>query len=197
MGIWGAAELFWGFGEHKQNTFRELRQKLTGIWGDQSIIFRELGSKDPPWGGHSSRGIVLSILYSENKRADQLRGDSAADLCLWFCIYHAKSGFSHEAAHICKILAVYIFERVMRKPTFCICENKDADQLHGNREADQRLCFRYTDSTIHLLPKSEISSLFDCTAWFVSDLVGNPEDQFSHNEAHLSTMFRYPLVNNK
>ena len=50
LGIWGAAELFWGFGEHKQNTFRELRQKLTGIWGDQSIIFRELGSKDPPWG---------------------------------------------------------------------------------------------------------------------------------------------------
>ena len=30
---------------------------------------------------------------------------------------------------------------VMRKPTFCICENKDADQLRGNREADQRLCF--------------------------------------------------------
>ena len=33
----------------------------------------------------------------------------------------------------------------MRKPAFCICENKDADQLRGNREADQRLCFRYTD----------------------------------------------------
>ena len=38
-------------------------------------------------------------------------------------------------------------------------ENKDADQLRGNREADQRLCFRYTDSTIPLLPKPEISSL--------------------------------------
>ena len=49
--------------------------------------------------------------------------------------------------------------RIMRKPTFCICENKDADQLRGNREADQRLCFRYTDSTIPLLPESEISSL--------------------------------------
>ena len=49
--------------------------------------------------------------------------------------------------------------RVMRKPAFCICENKDADQLRGNREADQRLCFRYTDSAIPLLPKSEISSL--------------------------------------
>ena len=49
--------------------------------------------------------------------------------------------------------------RVMRKPTFCICENKDADQLRGNRKADQRLCFRYIDSTIPLLSKSEISSL--------------------------------------
>ena len=48
---------------------------------------------------------------------------------------------------------------VMRKPAFSICKNKDADQLHGNREADQRLCFRYTDSTIPLLRKSEISNL--------------------------------------
>ena len=48
---------------------------------------------------------------------------------------------------------------VMRNPAFCICEYKDADQLRGNREADQRLCFRYTDSTISLLSKSEISRL--------------------------------------
>ena len=48
----------------------------------------------------------------------------------------------------------------MRKPTFCICENKDADELGGNREADQRLCFRYIDSTIPLLSKSEISSFY-------------------------------------
>ena len=46
----------------------------------------------------------------------------------------------------------------MRKPDFCLCKNKGADQLRGVREADQRLCFRYTDSTIPLLPKSEISS---------------------------------------
>ena len=49
---------------------------------------------------------------------------------------------------------------VVRKPDFCICEIKDADQLHGNRKADQRLSFRYTDSTIPLLPKSDISSLY-------------------------------------
>ena len=38
---------------------------------------------------------------------------------------------------------------IVRKPAFCICENKDTDQLRGN-------------------------------------LVGNPEDWFSH-EAHIAT----------
>ena len=56
------------------------------------------------------------------------------------------------------ILSGFQISRVVRKPDFCIFENKDADQLRGNREADQRLCFRYMDSTIPLLPKSEISS---------------------------------------
>ena len=46
----------------------------------------------------------------------------------------------------------------MGKPTICIGENKGADQLRGNREADQRLCFRHTDSTIPLLSKSKIPS---------------------------------------
>ena len=49
---------------------------------------------------------------------------------------------------------------VVRKPDFCICEIKDADQLYGIRKADPRLCFRYMDSTIPLLPKSDISSLY-------------------------------------
>ena len=48
---------------------------------------------------------------------------------------------------------------VVRKPAFCIYENKDADQLRSNCAADQRLCFRYTDNTNSLLPKSKISSL--------------------------------------
>ena len=65
----------------------------------------------------------------------------------------------------------------MGKPTICIGENKDADQLRANREADQRLCFSYLDSTIPLLLKFEISGFFSlfcaCTGWFVSDLFGN------------------------
>ena len=48
--------------------------------------------------------------------------------------------------------------RDVRKPDICMCENKNADQLRGNCKADQRICFRHTDSTIPLLPKCEISS---------------------------------------
>ena len=63
----------------------------------------------------------------------------------------------------------------MRKPAFFICENKDADQLRSNYcAADQRRWFRYTDSTIPLLPIYEIFKLLaifcGCTAWFVLDL---------------------------
>ena len=48
----------------------------------------------------------------------------------------------------------------MGKMFFCISEKQDADQLCGNRTAEQRLCFRYIDSTIPLLSKSKISSLY-------------------------------------
>ena len=62
--------------------------------------------------------------------------------------------------------------RVVRKPAFCICENKDADQLRGSREADQHLCFRYVNSTIPLLPKYEISSLWPSSVTVQPSLCG-------------------------
>ena len=80
--------------------------------------------------------------------------------------------------------------RVNRKPDFCICENKDADQLRGNHEAP----LFSLNSTIPLLRKPEISSLFifcGCIARFMSDLVGNPEDRFSHNDAHMRCLGEY------
>ena len=70
------------------------------------------------------------------------------------CFLHTTEVYQH--LYFCCLDSMSL---VMRKPAFCICENKDADQLRGNREADQRLCFRYIDSTIPLLSKSEISSL--------------------------------------
>ena len=42
---------------------------------------------------------------------------------------------------------------------FANAKNKDTDQLRGNREANQRPCFRYTDITSPLVFRSEISSL--------------------------------------
>ena len=54
---------------------------------------------------------------------------------------------SNEDAEALESHVVYI-SLVVRKPDFCICD----------READQRLCFRYTDSTTPLLPIYEISS---------------------------------------
>ena len=55
--------------------------------------------------------------------------------------------FSHDVAHTLDYMSL-----VMRKPALCIYKNKEADQLHSNCEADQRLCFCYKVSTIPLLP---------------------------------------------
>ena len=83
----------------------------------------------------------------------------------------------------------------MRKPDFCLCENKGADQLRSNCEADQRLYFRYSDSTILLLLIAKtfkpLACFCVCTGRFVSDLVGNPEDRFSRAAAHVV----YPETN--
>ena len=63
----------------------------------------------------------------------------------------------------------------MRKPAFCICEKKGADQLRGSHAADQHLCFRYIDSK----SLSFLNPKCHCTVALVSDLVGNTEDRFS------------------
>ena len=69
----------------------------------------------------------------------------------------------------------------MKKPAFCICtKEKGADQLHGNRTADQRLCNRYINS-------KPVAILCGCIARFVSELVENPDDRlFSRPITRLS-----------
>ena len=58
----------------------------------------------------------------------------------------------------CELLErILHMSRHMGKPAICLGENKGADQLRSNCEADQRLCFRYWDRTVPLLLKSEIS----------------------------------------
>ena len=77
---------------------------------------------------------------------------------------------------------------IMRKPAFCICENKVADQ----QRADQLVCVCYINSTIPQLLKFEISNLQSSsvahgTARLVLDLVGNPEYVFSYDASYLLT----------
>ena len=58
-----------------------------------------------------------------------------------------------------------------------IYENKGGDIC---AVTDQSLCFRYTDSTIPLLPRSETSSFYPCP---VAVKAGNPEDRFPRGAA--------------
>ena len=99
----------------------------------------------------------------------------------------------------CMIL--FINECVMRKPDFCICENKDADQLRGNAKLICAFVFaaQMVQSLLFLKIRNfkPLAILCGCTDWFVSDLVGNPEDRFSHVAAqiivHVQTRLILPL----
>ena len=80
--------------------------------------------------------------------------------------------------------------RVVRKRGYCLCENKDADQLCTNRTVDQHLCFRYTDRTVPLLPKSEILIVLPssaaaqvdlCRTWSEYPKTGFLATQLSHD----------------
>ena len=85
--------------------------------------------------------------------------------------------------------------RCKRKPIIYTCENKGADQFCGNREAGQRRCFRYTDSSF--IRNFKLLAIFcDCTGRFVSDLVGNPNCWFSDAQAHMFSSYvcQCPIV---
>ena len=79
---------------------------------------------------------------------------------------------------------VIVLSHIMRKPAFCICENKYAVQLPSYCAADplHRLSNPSTSSIRNFKP---LAIFCGCAARFVSDLVGNPEDRFSRDEAHL------------
>ena len=76
----------------------------------------------------------------------------------------------------------------MGKPTICIGENKGADQLRSNCEADHAFVFatRIVQFLFYLNPKVEASSSFLCL--YKSVCVGpvrKPHCWFSHEVAHL------------
>ena len=88
----------------------------------------------------------------------------------------------------------------MRKRDYGLCENKGADQLRSNCEADQRLCFRYSDSTISPLPICKISSFYPASVAAQTGLCqtrsGTPKTRFlmerlKFNCINSSSLFSY------
>ena len=91
----------------------------------------------------------------------------------------------------------------MGKPTICIGENKDADQLRGNREADAdqlrgtaKLISAFVFATrivqflFYLNPKFQASSSFLCLNRLVCvGPVRKPHCWFSHEAAHFYGLF--------
>ena len=70
--------------------------------------------------------------------------------------------------------------RVMRKPTICIGKNRGLNQPRSNCEADQFLCFCFTDSLYPLLSKCHLLCLYS------SVCPGRkPHCWFSHDAAHI------------
>ena len=89
-------------------------------------------------------------------------------------------------------MAIGIFQQMshpMGKPTICICENKGADQLRGNREADHAFVFttRIVQFLFYLTPKFQASSLLLCLYRPVCvGPVRKPHCWFSHEAAQIS-----------
>ena len=76
----------------------------------------------------------------------------------------------------------------MRKPDFCLCKNKGADQLLSAQliSAFFLLNGQYNSSSTYF----KILALFsDHTDQFASHLVGNPEDRFTRVAAHISMFY--------
>ena len=79
----------------------------------------------------------------------------------------------------------------MRKQTFYINENKGADQFRSNCEADQRLAFRYMDSTIPLCSNLKLPASSHLLCLYRSMCVGpvrKPHCWFSHDVAQMTCL---------
>ena len=74
---------------------------------------------------------------------------------------------------ICFLAIRLIMNGIMGKHAFCTWESKGADQLHGSCSTDQHLCFCFIDSTIPVLPKSEIQAS-SCLLWWYSPVFVGP-----------------------
>ena len=87
----------------------------------------------------------------------------------------------------------YNMRRVMRKYDLCICKNKVQINCVVTAQLIRAFVFatkvvNFSTSLIrHFKP---LATILGCTARFVSDLVGNPEDRLCHDVAQIALSVR-------
>ena len=74
-----------------------------------------------------------------------------------------------------------------------ICEQQRRRSACASAQSDQRLCCSlptfYNTSSFYIRNFKPLSSFCGSTGRFESTLVGNPEDRFSRDEAHINQLF--------
>ena len=105
------------------------------------------------------RDFCMFVVYVNSNTTDKKSIKHTYQIIVSMTFVTHSSAEAQIIIKTCSMHMKIIYEPRYEKTVFCICENKDADQLRSNCAADQRLCFRYMDSTIPLLSKSEISNL--------------------------------------
>ena len=120
------------------------------IWTNSVVLYRFA-----PRGSFQRSSLTWVTLYEPSREKNCLQCFRTGFLMTWI-ICHS---FIIFWMHYSMVLLFSLKEPRHEKTGFLHMLKKDADQLCGNHEADQHLCFRYTDSAIPLLPKPEISSL--------------------------------------
>ena len=103
-----------------------------------------------------------------------------AKLICAYVFAYAKCWISHDVAQISSLRLVSVCIRadllshIMRKPDFCICENKAVDQLTMKLISAIVFATKIVQSLYFLNPHFKPLAIFcKFTAWLVSDQVGN------------------------
>ena len=92
---------------------------------------------------------------------------------------------------------IHNYLSLVMKKTFFFAYAKTKTQISCAVNAKLISAFAFTTRIVQslfclILNFKPLAIFSDCTAWSVSDQVRNPEDQFSHNEAHFNLVIRKP-----
>ena len=113
-------------------------------------------------------------------------------LFLTFCSVCLEQPGGHLLGKSCPLgfpFVSFYMSHIMRTPVYAICDQQRRRSACASAQSDQRLCWSlpryYNSSSFYSQNFKPLPSFYGCAGWFESYLVANPEDRFSHDEAHL------------